>query len=229
MADRVQGTIVALQRFVSDAAHEIHTPLTALRTNLELARQDDPAAATEHLEEAQAQVQRLEALAAGLLDLSRLESGALERSFSPVSLVPLLEEVGEPYASQAEQAGLAFDLSLPKAPLMVQGDEQQLRRLLANLLDNAIKFTPEGGSVRLGLRREGDVAVCWVEDSGIGIPKPDLPHVFQRFHRGQNATGYPGSGLGLAIVKAIVDRHGGQIQVESSEEGTSFTVRIPAA
>jgi signal transduction histidine kinase len=223
MADRVEEIVITLRRFVSDAAHEIHTPLTALHTNLELARED------EHVVQAQTQVERLEALTEGLLDLSRLESGTQGQSLAPVPLVPLVQQVSERYASRAEQAGLTFDLSLPDTPVTVQGDEAQLRRALTNLLDNAIKFTPEGGSVLLGLRQEGDFSILWVEDTGIGIRSADLPHLFERFHRGRNAAAYPGSGLGLAIVKAVVERHEGQIRAEATEQGARFTMWIPCA
>jgi signal transduction histidine kinase len=223
MADRVEEIVITLRRFVSDAAHEIHTPLTALHTNLELARED------EHVVQAQTQVERLEALTEGLLDLSRLESGTQGQSLAPVPLVPLVQQVSERYASRAEQAGLTFDLSLPDTPVTVQGDEAQLRRALTNLLDNAIKFTPEGGSVLLGLRQEGDFSILWVEDTGIGIRSADLPHLFERFHRGRNAAAYPGSGLGLAIVKAVVERHEGQVRAEATEQGARFTMWIPCA
>ena len=221
MADRVEEIVITLRRFVSDAAHEIHTPLTALHTNLELARKD------EHVVQAQTQVERLEALTEGLLDLSRIESGTQRQNLAPVPLVPLVREVGELHASRAEQAGLTFDLSLPETAVTVLGDEGQLRRALTNLLDNAIKFTPEGGNVILGLRREGDLAILWIEDTGIGIHRTDLPHLFERFHRGHNAAAYPGSGLGLAIVKAVVERHKGQIQAEGTEQGARFTMQLP--
>jgi signal transduction histidine kinase len=227
MAGRVEDTVITLRRFVSDAAHEIHTPLTALRTNLELARQDVLAGKDEHVVQAQAQVERLEALTAGLLDLSRIESGTQTPRWGLVHLVPLVEEVSELYASRAEQAGLAFELSALGDPVPVLGDEAQLRCVLTNLLDNTLKFTPEGGSICLGLRREGEMAVLWVEDTGIGIPEADLPHLFQRFRRGRNTAAYPGSGLGLAIVKAILDRHDGQVQAEGTERGARFTVRLP--
>jgi signal transduction histidine kinase len=221
MADRVEGIVITLRRFVSDAAHEIHTPLTALHTNLELAQKD------EHVAQAQTQVERLEALTEGLLDLSRLESGTQRESLAPVPLVPLVQEVSERYASRAEQARLTFELSVPDRPVTVQGDEEQLRRALTNLLDNAIKFTPEGGSVFLGLRQEGDFSILWVEDTGIGIHSADLPHLFERFHRGRNAAAFPGSGLGLAIVKAVVEHHEGQVQAQRIEQGARFTIRIP--
>ena len=223
MAGRVEETIVTLRRFVSDAAHEIYTPLTALRTNLELSPDD------EFVERAQAQVERLEMLAEGLLDLSCIEAGAPAEAHAPVALIPLVQEVSELYASQAEQAGLTFDLTLPQTPVTVQGDEAQLQRALGNLLDNAIKFTPKGGTVSVGLCQEGEWAELWVEDSGIGIPEEDLPHLFSRFHRGRNAAAYPGSGLGLAIVKAIVEAHGGQVRGENVEQGARFTVWLPAS
>jgi signal transduction histidine kinase len=148
--------------------------------------------------------------------------------------------VGEQYASRAEQAGLAFQLSLPESPVSVQGDAAQLRRALGNLLDNAVKFTPRGGAIHLGMHRDdgdggdggdgGDAtAVLWVQDTGPGIPEEDLSRLFQRFHRGSNAAGYPGSGLGLAIVKAIVERHHGQARAENTYPGARFTVRLPIA
>jgi signal transduction histidine kinase len=229
MADQVEEIVTTLRRFVSDAAHEIHTPLTALRTNLELARQDTQIGGGEYIAEAQAQVERLEALTAGLLDLSRLESSAQTPNLVPVSLLPLLSELGELYASRAEQAGLTFEWSLPETPLSVLGEEAQLKAALTNLLDNALKFTPEGGCIYLGCHQEGGTAVLWVEDTGIGLPEADLPHLFERFSRGRNAAAYPGSGLGLAIVKAVVERHEGQVQAERTTQGARFTIRIPSS
>jgi len=96
-----------------------------------------------------------------------------------------------------------------------------------NLLDNALKFTPTGGAVRLTLADEDNTAVIRVSDTGIGIPPEDVPHLFSRFHRGRNTADYPGSGLGLAIVRAIVERHGGQVQAENTADGACFTVRLP--
>ena len=102
-----------------------------------------------------------------------------------------------------------------------------MQRALGNLLDNGIKFMPEGGAVSVGLCQEGEWAELWVENSGIGIPEEDLPRLFERFHRGRNATAYPGSGLGLAIVKAIVEAHGGRVRGENVEQGARFTVWLP--
>jgi signal transduction histidine kinase len=138
-----------------------------------------------------------------------------------------VRETSELYASRAEQAGLAFDLVLPETEVMVWGDEAQLRRALGNLLDNGIKFTPEGGSVCVGVRCVEEWAELWVEDTGIGVPEQDLPHLFGRFHRGRNVAVYPGNGLGLAIVKAIVEGHGGRVTGENLGPRTRFTLRLP--
>lgn len=222
MADRVEHTITTLRQFVSDAAHELHTPLTALRTNLELA--NDPRN-SDAIARAQTQVTRLEALTAGLLDLSRIE--AAEQNFTAVNLTALTQEITEIYASQAEQADITFDLQLPAEALTVQGDAGQLRRALVNLLDNALKFTPQGGKV-LTVLEMTPVQVCLaVQDTGIGIPEADLPQLFQRFHRGRNANAYPGSGLGLAIVQAIAKRHGGQVLAKNMARGARFTLCLP--
>ncbi|MBI1881256.1 MAG: HAMP domain-containing histidine kinase [Chloroflexi bacterium] len=230
MAGQVEQTVTTLRRFVADAAHELHTPLTALRTNLELAADESQAAEQRGLvERAQAQVERLETLTHDLLDLSRLETGAGQANFGPVMLNVLVQETGELYASRAEQAGLNFSLALPEQPIVGLGNETHLRRALSNLLDNALKFTPAGGAVRVGLRRDGDWVEVWVEDNGIGIPPGDVPFVFSRFHRGRNAAAYPGSGLGLAIVKAIAESHGGQVAVEDTMPGTCFRLRLPLA
>jgi signal transduction histidine kinase len=223
MAVQVEKMVGSLRRFASDAAHELQTPLTALHTNLELARQDQPANSA--LEQAWAQVARLEGLCSDLLDLSRIEANP-EEPGGRVEISALLRETCEPYASEAEQIGRSFHLDLPESEVFVCANAGHLRRALANLFENALKFTPEGGSVRAGLQVEANVARIWVEDTGIGIPPEDLPFIFQRFHRARNASPYPGSGLGLAIVQAIVQRYGGQVRVEALAPGTRFEIQF---
>jgi signal transduction histidine kinase len=228
MADRVEETITTLRRFVADAAHELHTPLTALRTNLELAGETKQTDQQGFINRAHEQVERLENLTRDLLDLSRFEARTVEMELVPLDLTVLMQEIGEIYASQAEQVGLSFSLQLPNESMTILGSESQLRRAIGNLLDNALKFTPEGGAISLGLRRPPGTAQfeLWVEDTGIGIPPDDLPQLFSRFHRGGNAAAYPGSGLGLAIVKVIVEAHGGQVMAENTNQGARFTVQL---
>lgn len=118
-------------------------------------------------------------------------------------------------------------LNLPPEPIEIKGQADQLRRAIGNLIDNAIKFTPEGGTVTIDLQRgDGSIELC-VSDTGIGIPADDLPQLFSRFHRGRNAAGYPGNGLGLAIVKAIVEAHGGAVGAENTAQGTRFCITFP--
>lgn len=234
MADQVEETVLTLRRFVADAAHELHTPLTALRTNLELVNGGE-ANADPYIQQAQAQVERLERLTRDLLDLSKLETGSGEAHFAPLSLNTLVQETGELYASRAEQSGLAFSLAAPEQLVAVKGNETHLRRALGNLLDNALKFTPAGGAVRLGLQvidapgegQDRQWAEIWVEDNGIGVSPGDGPQLFSRFYRGRNAAAYPGSGLGLAIVKAIAEGHHGQVLVEDRMPGVCFRLHLP--
>ena len=229
MAARVEEIVATLRDFIADAAHELHTPLTALRTNLELAGDEaDPARRDGFYTSAQAQVARLEAMINGLLDLSRLEARRAS-AYEPFDLRSLAQAVGEVYASRTEQAGQQFTLTLPAEAVMVTGSQAQIRRALENLLDNALKFTPSGGSVSLRLDQSPGQARLTVDDTGIGIPAEDLPHLFERFHRGRNASAYAGSGLGLAIVKAILDAHAGEVHAENTANGAAFTLCLPTA
>jgi signal transduction histidine kinase len=227
MADRMEETVRALRRFASDAAHELHTPLTALHTNLELAAADQARLGSVNpaLEQAWEQMKRLEALTRDLLDLSRIEAHS-PAPCEQVDLGMLVGQACEPFASAAEQYGIEFYLDLPEEEVMLSGQPAQLMRAFENLLNNAVKFTGPEGTIRVKVRKEGQEMVVSVEDNGIGIPAEDLPFVFGRFHRARNATGYPGSGLGLAITKAIIEQHNGSIRVSSGDEGTRFEVRL---
>ncbi len=229
MADRIEVMVKTLQCFASDAAHELRTPLTALHTNLELLTADLNLVGNSYpvMEQTWSQMQRLEKLTTGLLDLSRLETGANETSMEAVEMKGLVEEICEIYASSAEQKDITFQLDLPSEEVWLNGNKGQLCQALGNLLDNALKFTGAGGKIYAGLSNDQESIRIWIEDSGIGIPEEDLPYVFSRFHRGRNALSYPGSGLGLAIVKAIVGQHGGQIELNSSAGGTRFVIQLP--
>lgn len=225
MAGKVEGTVAMLRRFAADAAHELHTPLAAIKTNLELTQERPDKS---RLAEAVAQVSRLGALADDLLDLSRLEVAEPDARES-VDVGALVAEVSEVYASRAEQAGVDFDLTVPDVLPQVLGSTSLMRRALSNLLDNAVKFTPTGGDVSLTANCDHNAVELVVEDTGIGIPSEDLPALFSRFHRGSNTAGYPGSGLGLAIVKAIADVHLGTVRAENTSKGAKFVFRLPAA
>jgi signal transduction histidine kinase len=228
MAAQVEQTVSTLREFVADAAHELHTPLTALQANIELARDEkNLSTRTHYLVRAHEQSQRLEALVQNLLDLSRIEAAETKSTFATVDLAQLAREVGEQFASRAEQADRSFSMNVPDEIINVDGNETQLRQIMINLLGNALKFTPDNGWISLDVERSSDQVRLTVSDSGIGIPPEDLPHLFERFHRGRNASEYPGNGLGLAIVKAIVNAHKGPVAVQSTPmQGTTISVSL---
>jgi len=231
MAARVESTVTSLRRFVADAAHEIGTPLTALQADLELAERKATGDDERRLvDRALVQTHRLGTLSDNLLQLSRLESGEPAGSaVGRVDVAALAREAAASVASRAEQADVELHLAIAEAPLPVTIGRSRLLTVLGNLLDNAIKFTPEGGRVMLSVQADGGAAVVTVADTGVGIPADEQSGIFGRFHRARNVSAYPGNGLGLAIVKAAVERGGGTVSFTSSETGTEFRVSLPLA
>ncbi len=230
MASRVEATVTSLRRFVADAAHEIGTPLTALQADLELAERKTTSDDERRLvDRALAQTERLATLSGNLLQLSRLEADEPAGPRGSADLVAVAREVADGMASRAEQADVELRLEIAPGPLPVTADRSRLQTVLGNLLDNAVKFTPAGGSVTLAVRSEGGTAVAAVADTGLGIPADEQGGIFGRFHRARNVSAYPGNGLGLAIVKAAVERSGGSVSFVSSEAGTEFRVSLPRA
>jgi signal transduction histidine kinase len=225
---RLQGLLERQTRFTADAAHELRTPLAIIRTNAEVAGRGsaDLAAHREAMAGVLEGAQRLASILEALLVLARVDRGQL--ATQPVDLAELAR------ATLADVAPAAQDLTLTGAvpdSLIVPGDPDQLGIALRNLLDNAVRYTPAGGTVSLHLEaRDGDV-VLEITDTGPGIPPEDLPRIFDRFTRvdpaRDRASG--GVGLGLSIVRAVVDMHGGRIDVASEPgAGTTVTVRLPA-
>jgi signal transduction histidine kinase len=219
MASQIELTVNTLQRFVSDAAHEINTPITALRTNLELMQGVE-------VDRALGQLRRLQDLSSKLLQLSRLESDIEESSVESIEANALVQEAAQFYASQAEQAQVRLLINLSEKPLYFKANRSQMQTALSNLLHNAIKFTPKEGTVQISVQGNDALLRLIVEDTGIGIPPEDLPFLFNRFHRGRNAARYSGSGLGLAIVQAIVNRYEGQVKAETCERGAKFVIEL---
>ena len=228
MATRVETTVTSLRRFVADAAHEIGTPLTALQADLELAERKATSDDERRLVgRALGQTERLASLSNNLLQLSRLEADEPAGGVPSADLAAVARELADGAASRAEQAGIELDLDVTETPLAVPLGRSRLQTVLANLLDNAIKFTPDGGTVSLSVRPDGASAVATVADTGVGIPADEQAEIFGRFHRARNVSAYPGNGLGLAIVKAAVERGGGTVSFTSSEAGTTFRVSLP--
>jgi len=230
MAARVETTVTSLRRFVADAAHEIGTPLTALQADLELAERKATSDDERRLvDQALTQTDRLARLSDNLLQLSRLEANEPAGAPQAADLAAVAREAADSVASRAEQAGVELTLAIDEGPLPVAAERARLQTILGNLLDNAIKFTPKGGAVTLGVRPDAGTAVLTVADTGVGIPPDDQAGVFGRFHRARSVSAYPGNGLGLAIVKAAVERSGGSVSFTSSSAGTEFLVSLPRA
>ncbi|HKD94062.1 MAG TPA: ATP-binding protein [Gaiellaceae bacterium] len=221
--------------FVATASHELRTPLTSLSGYLEMSLDpaEGPLSPTRegHLRIVQRNADRLAALVDQLLFLARADSHPLELDRHPVDLAGILDEAAE----TARPAAAAKNITLViagEAPPKVLADPPQIVRVVDNLVANAVKFTPDGGSVRLVARREGDSAIVEVTDTGLGIPPAEQPDLFNRFYRGTNAVeeAISGSGLGLAISQVIAEAHGGSIQLESSlGAGSTFRLALPLA
>jgi signal transduction histidine kinase len=220
----------ALRRFIADASHELRTPITALKSFNSLLlgpASADTGAREEFLKESEVQIERLEQITADLLDLSRLDAGLVTLELGEHDVSELLDSVASDFRARAQIAGIALLVLAPDPPILLVCDRSRLALALTNLLDNALKFTPAGGEIEIGARREPASVALWVRDTGTGIDAGDLPHVFERFYRGRGAQG-AGSGLGLAIVHSIVHAHGGQVSVESTPgEGSRFVIRLP--
>jgi PAS domain S-box-containing protein len=217
--------------FLSIAAHELKTPLTPLKLHLQALKQH---VATEQLQQparvdkALSQVRRLAGLINDLLDVTRIEAGRLELERGPLVLPELVCEVVADFRPVCPQHH--FECQGPAEPLVVLGDRGRLAQVLTNLLENAVKYSPLGGLVRVTVERRGAEAVVAVTDPGIGIPADQQEHLFERFFRARNApiSGFGGLGLGLYICRDIVQRHGGRIWVESElEHGSTFHVALP--
>ncbi len=143
-------------------------------------------------------------------------------------MTQLIKELGEQFASRAEQTDRTFTLHVPDVSVSILGNEMQLKQALINLLENAFKFTPANGTISLNLEHAVNEVTLTISDSGIGIPPEDLSQLFERFHRGRNVADYAGNGLGLAIVKAIVNLHDGNVVIQSkAQHGTVVSVTFP--
>jgi heavy metal sensor kinase len=228
---RLEHSVGEMRQFSAALAHELRTPLAALRGEIELALRQSSRNADEQSRLA-SQIEELDRLARlidQILTLARAESGQIRLTFAPVdvgALAASLVEQMEPVA-QARTIDLRCERN---GTVMVKGDAGWLQRLLLNLLDNAIKFTREGGQVVLRVSHEAGRARIDVRDTGIGMPPDVMPHVFERFFQADPARSSvnDGAGVGLSLVKWIVDRHEGTIAVNSRVgEGSTFTVRLP--
>ena len=234
MLARLELNFAALRRFTAEASHELKTPLTVLRGGVERAitTPNLPQDTLAVLEETLQEVNRMTELVDALLTLARADEGRAPLHREPVDLRTIVAEAQETGELLAEEAGVTIEVATPSEPVVLEVDRSRIRQLLLNLLENAVKYTPKGGSVSVRLGQTDGRVLLTVADTGIGIAPGDLPHIFDRFWRADSArtrTGErPGAGLGLAICKWIAEAHGGAIEVQSRPgRGTTFTVTLP--
>jgi signal transduction histidine kinase len=239
IAERLNARLDALstaekeqQQFIADVSHELRTPLTVLRGSLEVTLEEErpPEEYREALGNALLEVRHLARLSQNLLFLVRGESGRITLSFANMNLTRLLGDLARELVPAASDRGLTVSAELPDKPVTAFVDADRLQQVFHNLFENAMRYTPSGGAIRVGLAASPGEARMSVSDTGIGIPEKDLPFVFERFFRSDRARrAYSGgSGLGLSIARWIVEAHKGKIAVQSAPgRGSTFTVTLP--
>ena len=218
--------------FLSIASHELRTPVTSIKGYTQLAKtlikERDLETSEEYLDIALDQIDRMSRLILELLDVSRIETGRLEIRHEPIDWPTFVRDLVHRHHTAVSDR--RFHLNVPNTHTAIRGDRDRLEQVLGNLMENAVKYSPEGSEIFVDVAERGDQIVTSVCDNGIGIPPDELTQVFERFHRGRqvSSTNYGGLGLGLYIARQIVERHGGTIWVESREKsGTTFYFTLP--
>ena len=221
------------REFVTNVSHELRSPITsllALVETLENGALDDRDTAVDFIGRIHDEANRMGAIVGELLELSRLESGQAPLRLAPLNLNVMVPDIIGEFRLRAERSGIELDTSLPDRLPQALADETTFRRALVNLVDNALKFTPVGGQVHMSVAEDEDTIRVEVRDTGEGIPREHLPHIFERFYKVDRSRQDKGTGLGLAIVKHTVEAHGGCVHAESEEgEGSVFSVSVPRA
>jgi len=231
----IQTAFRRQQEFVADASHELRTPLTVLRSATDLLyrhRQEPLVEQSELLEDLRTEISRMELLTQDLLTLARSDQGELQLMTAPMDVANVASDVARRMTPLAEKRSQTLTFEADATHAVADVDPERLQQVLVILLDNAIKYTPDGGCIQVGVHSEPRAAVIEVADTGRGIAPEHLPRLFNRFYRGDaarsRATG--GTGLGLAIAKLLVDAHGGELSVSSTVGvGTRASVRLPLA
>jgi heavy metal sensor kinase len=233
MFARLEAAVRRITQFTADASHELRAPVALIRTTAEVAvqRKDRPAEKYfEALREILEESERTSQVVDSLMLLARADSGKETLESAEADACAIVREAADQGEKLARNSGLELSASLPGAPVLIQADSNALRRALLILIDNAAKYTPRGGSIKLNLETNKQFARISVSDTGMGISKADVPHIFDRFWRADKARSREqgGAGLGLSIAKWIVEMHHGSIDVESQPgKGSTFHVQVP--
>ena len=229
MLERIARLMDGVRQVSNAIAHDLRTPITRARARLEdaalHARSEGELRAG--VERAVSDLDNVTAVFQALMRIAEIEVGARRSAFAEVDLGPLLADLAELYSAVAEENGLSLHLAVPDT-LAILGDRDLLQQAVANLLDNAIKFSPDGGKITLSAARVDRLVRLSVSDEGPGIPEADRPRATERFFRGETARSTPGSGLGLALVQAVALLHEGTLHLADAHPGLNATISLPA-
>jgi heavy metal sensor kinase len=231
MLERIEALLGEIRQITDNVAHELRTPITRIRGSAEttLKSSDDLG---EYREMAASVIDACDDLIAmidTMLEIAKTDSGAGELDLVPVDLLEIVEEAADLFGPMAEDKGIDIRLIESPRPTMVNGDRRRLQRVVANLLDNAIKYTPHGGAITVTVKMDTGNARVEISDTGIGINENDIPHIYERFYRGDKNRSTSGSGLGLSLALAVIHAHGGDITAKSTEHGSTFAFFLPTS